>query len=302
MDAHYEVNGLVSFRETREATSMPVPHSHNEIEMLLIERGGGTWSMGGKEVSFGPGSLIVFWALRPHHLIKSQAHTIKNVLTVPMAVFQEWELPEAFRQTLLSGNVVVEPDSKQYPADLQSFLHWHDELGSPSVHRQKLALLEIRARLGRMALYFSPKVKKGKAGPVRLEGPGSKDQNSFRKVAIAVDYVAKHFSEPMTVIDVAEHMGMEAPAATKMFKKLCGFNLMQYIVQHRLLYAQNLLARSDMKVADVARASGYGSAMNFHAAFKKVYGVSPHEYGKSVDYRKVPLEKKGGCSAAVPHA
>jgi AraC-like DNA-binding protein len=56
-----------------------------------------------------------------------------------------------------------------------------------------------------------------------------------------------------------------------------------------------------MKVADVAKASGYASAMNFHAAFKKVYGVSPHQYGKSVDYRKVPLEKKGGCSA-VPHA
>lgn len=294
MDVHNEVNGLVSFREIREATGMPVPHAHNEIEILLIERGGGTWSMDGKKVSFGPGRLIFFWALRPHHLIKSRPHTIMNVLTIPMAVFQEWELPEGFRQALLSGNVIVEPDSRQYRADLQAFLHWHEELGSPSVHRQKIALLEIRARLGRMALHFSPKAK---PGLVRLEGPGLKDENDFGKVAIAVDYVAKHFLEPMTVVEVAERMGMEAPAATRIFKKMCGFNLRQYIVQHRLLYAQNLLASSDMKVADVGRASGYGSPMNFHAAFKKVYGVSPHEYGKSVDYRKVPLEKKGGCTA-----
>jgi len=298
MDVHYEVNGLVSFRETREATSMPSPHSHNEIEILLIEQGGGTWSLGGKKVSFGPGRLIAFWALRPHHLIKSKPHTIKNVLTIPMAVFQEWELPEGLRQSLLSGNIIVEPDSKLYPADIQSFLHWHDDLRSSDPHRQKLALLEIRARLGRLALYFSPRVK---PGLIRFNGPALEDQNNFRKVSLAVDYVAKHFSEPLTVVEIAKHMGLEGPAATKMFKKLCGFNLMQYIVQHRLLYAQNLLARSDMKVADVARASGYGSAINFHAAFKKVYGVSPHEYGKSVDYRKVPLEKKGGCSA-VPHA
>jgi len=55
-----------------------------------------------------------------------------------------------------------------------------------------------------------------------------------------------------------------------------------------------------MRVADVAKAAGYGSVMNFHAAFKKAYGVSPHVYSRAVDFRKVPLEKKGGCSAVSP--
>jgi len=294
MDVHYEVNGLVSFRESREATKMPSPHSHNEIEILLIEQGGGTWNMGDDSVTFGPGKLIVFWALRPHHLVKSKPHTIKNVLTIPMAVFQEWDLPEGFRQALLSGNVIVEPDGEKFLVDRPAFLHWHEELNSSDIDRQKVALLEIRARLGRLALYFTPGAK---PGLIRLSGPDQDDQNSFRKVSLAVDYIAKHFSGPLTVAEVAKHMGLDGPAAAKMFKKLCGFSLMQYIVQHRLLYAQNLLANTDMKVADVAMASGYGSAMNFHAAFKKVYGVSPHEYSKAVDYRKVPLEKKGGCSA-----
>jgi AraC family transcriptional regulator, melibiose operon regulatory protein len=294
MDVHYEVNGLVSFRESREGSAMPVPHSHNEIEILLIERGGGTWSMGGKNVSFGPGKLIVFWALRPHRLIKSKLQTVKNCLTVPLAIFQEWELPEELCESLLSGNVLVEPDRKQYQGDRQAFLRWHNDLNSSDARRQKLALTEIQARLGRLAVYFSPQ---GPSGLVRVSGPDLADQGRFRKVALAADYVGKHFTEAVTVVDVAKNMGMEATAATKMFKKLCGMNLMQYIIQHRLLHAQGLLARTDMKVADIAHAAGYGSSQNFHAAFKEACSMSPQDFRNSVDFRKVPLEKKGGCSA-----
>lgn len=296
MDVHYEVNGLVSFRETRKSSAMPYPHSHNEIEVLLIEKGGGTWNMGGKMVTLGTKKLVVFWALRPHQLVVSKPNTVKNCLTIPLAVFEEWNLPENLCQSLLSGNVLVEPDGGKFAGDLQAFLRWHEDLKSPDARRQKLALNEIQARLGRLAVYFSPDAP---PGLVRASGPDQSDQNNFRKVAQVVDYVGKHFAENMTVVEVAKHVGMNGPNLTKMFKKLCGLNPVQYIIQHRLLFAQGLLARTDLKVADIAKASGYGSAQNFHEAFKTACGMSPQEFRNSVDFRNVPLEKKGGCSAGL---
>jgi AraC-like DNA-binding protein len=294
LNVQYEVNGLVSFRETREASHMPVPHSHNEIEILLIEQGGGTWLMGGEKVTFKPGRLIVFWALRPHQLLKSDLHTVKNCLTVPMAVFQGWGVPDSLSQLLLAGNVLLEPDREMFDADVQAFHRWHEELRSNDPGVQKLALLEIRARLGRLGIRVQ-----GNAGPGinRLPRLGLIDQESFHKVAQVADYVAKHFKEPITVGAIGKHIGMHPSAATRAFKKLCGITMVQYVTQHRILHAQSLLAATDMKISDVGLESGYHSGPRFHAAFREICGISPNDFREAVDFRKVPLEVKGGCSA-----
>ena len=60
MNVQYEVNGLVSFRETRDASHMPVPHSHNEIEVLLIEKGGEPGSWAGKRSRSSRGGSSFF--------------------------------------------------------------------------------------------------------------------------------------------------------------------------------------------------------------------------------------------------
>jgi AraC-like DNA-binding protein len=294
MNVQYEVNGLVSFRETREASHMPLPHSHNEIEVLLIEKGGGTWLMGGEEVSFKPGRLIVFWALRPHQLLKSALHTEKNCLTIPMAVFQGWDMPDSLSQLLLAGNVLLEPDRNMFEADVRAFQRWHLDLKSPDPGLHKLALLEIRARLGRLAIHVGERSGPGINHLPRL---GLMEQESFHMVSQVADYVAKHFKESITVGDIVKNTSSHPSVAAATFKRLCGINLVQYVTQHRILHAQSLLAGTDMKISRVASESGYNSAIHFHAAFKEVCGVSPHDFREAVDFRKIPLEKKGGCSA-----
>ena len=126
---------------------------------------------------------------------------------------------------------------------------------------------------------------------------GLMDQESFHMVSQVADYVAKHFKESIDLGDIAKTVAMHPGAATRTFKRLCGINLVQYVTQHRILHAQNLLAATDMKISGVAAESGYNSAIHFHAAFKEVCGVTPHEFREAVDFRKVPLEIKGGCSA-----
>jgi AraC-like DNA-binding protein len=181
-----------------------------------------------------------------------------------------------------------------FEADVKAFHRWHEELKSNDPGVQKLALLEIKARLGRLAIHV-----KGNAGPGinRLPRLGLIDQESFHKVALVADYVAKHFAEPITVGDIGKQIGMHPSAATRVFKKLCGISMVQYVTQHRILHAQSLLASTDLKISDVGLESGYHSGPRFHAAFREVCGISPKEFREAVDFRKVPLEIKGGCSA-----
>ena len=117
IDVQYEVNGLESLREFRDATGQPRPHSHNEVEILLIEQGSGTWFLGGEIVTLRAGRLTVFWAVRPHQLLKSSRKMVVNCLTIPLAVFNEWQLPERFSKALLAGQTLLEPDPGQFNMD-----------------------------------------------------------------------------------------------------------------------------------------------------------------------------------------
>jgi AraC-like DNA-binding protein len=290
-EIQYEANGLLSFREERDGTAQPMPHSHNEIEILLIERGQGTWLIGGEVLTFKARQMVVFWAVRPHQLIKSKRHTLINCLTIPLTVFNEWQLPENISKLLRAGNTIIEPDRSFFQSDRLAFNHWHQDLRSPNRSLQRLALLEIRARLGRLAVHLEEAPGTGHLLPPQ---PGLLNHGYFKKVSQIADYVSAHFAEPLTVPQIAAAIGMHPTSATKMFKKICGMNLIQYVTQHRILHAQRLLATGDMKILDVALASGYRSASRFYASFKEFCGVSPQEFRTSFDLRKVPLEREAG--------
>lgn len=290
-EIQYEANGLVSSREVRDATSQPLPHSHNEIELLLLEQGAGTWLMGGEILQFKPRRMVVFWALRPHQLVKSSKETVINCLTIPLTVFNSWDLPENISQLLRSGHIVAEPDDAMFALDRRNFSNWHSDLKGSDRARQKLALLEIKARLGRLAIHVKDHPEAGMAPSSR---PGLLNHSYFDKISKIADMVSRQFSQPITVPQIAAAVGMHPSSATKMFKKICGMNLIHYLTQHRILHAQRLLATGDMKILDVAMASGYRSASRFYASFKEFCGVSPQEFRTSFDLRKVPLEREAG--------
>jgi len=290
IDVQYEVNGLESLREFRDATGQPRPHSHNEVEILLIEQGSGTWFLGGEIVTLRAGRLTVFWAVRPHQLLKSSRRMVVNCLTIPLAVFNEWQLPERFSKALLAGQTLLEPDQGQFNMDKRSFGNWHDDLKSNDRDRHKVALLEIEARLGRLAGRL-PELSPDEA---QNPGPALFNHQYFEKISQIADYVSRHFAEPLTVPDIARAVDMHPASATKMFKKICGVSLIHYVTQHRILHAQRLLVSTDHKILDIALASGYRSASRFYAAYKKFCGDSPQHFRASFDLRKVPLELQSG--------
>ena len=290
-EVQYEVNGLRGMREVRLGTVQPRPHSHNEVEILLIEKGEGLWLMGGEVRTFKPGQFIAFWAVRPHQLIRASKPLIVQWFTIPLTVFIEWQLPEQFAKLLMSGHVLMEPDKANYPYDLRLLTQWQEDLKSPDAGRQKLLMLELEARFRRLSFSFQDAKVPKRKGAV---APSLFNHHYFDKISQVADYVSKNFSEPMTVVDIAKHINMHPASATKLFKKICGMSLMTYITQHRIFHAQRLLFASDMKIIDVALESGYQSASRFYAAFKEHCGVSPQEFRKSVDAQKMPMDKGPG--------
>ena len=270
----FEDNGLRSHFEVRDERNQPQVHSHNEIEILFLEKGSGKWMIGGNSVAVRPGHLTVFWAIRPHRVVSTSPNTAIHWLTVPLTLFSEWKLPPGIAQALMSGAVVEEADATASGQDRLRFHDWHYDLVARETYRRKLALMEIEARLGRLAFRSHSRLASPHKG-------GSFSHRHFQKAAGIARYVSTHFNQSLSIDSIASAVDMSPGAATRMFKKVCRTNLSQFLLQHRMHHAQKLLASTDHKILDVALASGYPTASRFYAAFRKFTGTTPDLYRRN---------------------
>ena len=91
--------------------------------------------------------------------------------------------------------------------------------------------------------------------------------------------LAKKLEDPenfsCTLGELSEMSGRTKEHLCRSFRKYFGVAPVEYINAKRLNYAANLLLHSDMKVVDIAFASGFQSLSRFYHAFRAEFGASP---------------------------
>src|SRR5689334_19970492 len=130
---------------------MSRPDRHNEIEINLLRSGALTYLLGGRKVRVEAQRLSVFWAAMPHQIIQFEDTTEYFVATLPLAWFIQCRLPEPLVQALLQGQMVPEGRADRANSDVEMFTHWEDDLREPGQELKKAVLLELEARLLRLA-------------------------------------------------------------------------------------------------------------------------------------------------------
>ncbi|MDA7414978.1 helix-turn-helix domain-containing protein [Xenophilus arseniciresistens] len=85
---------------------------------------------------------------------------------------------------------------------------------------------------------------------------------------------------------VAQRLGVSDRHLRRIFEAQFGVSPLQYLLTRRLLAAKQLLADTSLPMAEVALASGFGSARRFHDAFQQRYGLSPGALRRAAPARK----------------
>ena len=256
---------------------MKRPDRHNEIELNLLRHGSLTYLLGGNTVTIPSGRLAVFWAGLPHQIISSQDNPEYYVATIPLAWFLQCRFPAHFVDAILHARVVLDPEPQLHGGDLEMLERWVEDLAQPNSQRQRIAFLEIEARLFRFALAVpvaSTTTRKKPTAPSILPAGGL---NHAEQIAL---YIARHYTESLTVEQISQAVGLHPNYVMTLFKKIMGITLIDCLTQHRVSHAQRLLATTDEKIIEVAFQSGFGSLSRFHEAFKKWGHGSPKKYRK----------------------
>ncbi len=96
----------------------------------------------------------------------------------------------------------------------------------------------------------------------------------------AKEYVAQHYTEAISLNDVAKHVCLSTSYFSTLFKNETGRGFVEYVQHVRIEQAKRLLRESKMRIADIARKVGYHDMKFFNKVFYKETNVTPSEYRK----------------------
>ena len=94
----------------------------------------------------------------------------------------------------------------------------------------------------------------------------------------AIIYISDHFSEPITLEDVASHVHLHPSYFSTTFKHSTGSSFKEYLNMVRIEESKRLLANTDFSIIDIAVATGFDDQSYFSKVFKKLTGLTPKQF------------------------
>lgn len=104
-------------------------------------------------------------------------------------------------------------------------------------------------------------------------------------VAAALDYIAVHLAEPLTVDTLAAQVCLSPSAFTRAFRDVTGRSPYQFVKEARLDRARQLLDDGRIGIAHVAHSVGYASVSHFIKGFRVRFGLTPGDYAAAHVFR-----------------
>ncbi len=112
-------------------------------------------------------------------------------------------------------------------------------------------------------------------GKLRLESTVSQDDGWTHR---ALQYLNEHFTESLSLDDLADHLGVSKYHLSRSFPEKIGCGLSAYLQSLRADHAAQLLASGDVSITQAGFDSGFESTTTFYRVFKQQYGLSPKAY------------------------
>ncbi len=107
---------------------------------------------------------------------------------------------------------------------------------------------------------------------------GSVASSSRQRILSIVEYMNRHYFEPLQTEELAARCGLSKYHFIRLFRMCMGMTPYSYLIRIRMERAETLLQTGDMTIQEVAFVCGYNDPLYFSRAFSRHFGVSPTDY------------------------
>ncbi|WP_187274055.1 helix-turn-helix domain-containing protein [Paenibacillus sp. N3.4] len=234
--------------------------------------------------SLGANQVIISDELDP--AVSDQADAlvdIENLIMHSLHASNYTEALEHFSQLiqLLKDDITLTSDVlKSYCSQLLGVMlhsvgkHHHEH--AESVNMKQLTMeLERQRNLQDIEAFFHKQFFD------KLNAP-QPEKTSLEKQQVdeVVAYIQAHYDEDISLQLCAELIGLSSSQLSRSFKKIMGINFVDYVIQHRVGIAKELLSDPKNSIQAVTEKLRYTSVNSFIRIFKKITGTTPGTYRK----------------------
>jgi AraC-like DNA-binding protein len=265
------------YRSTRLLQAELPDHLHDWYELVYVYSGQGTFFIDQTFYAKEAGCLFLLPANTIHRAFPDEQDPFTTTAVFfSGSLLHEQPLGESFsyldgfeearRQTRY--RIVLNESQRSDVEELLSRMQRELESGKPG-HRHVVSLL-LRQLLVAVVRYSNEVGSHSARDASPSFGP-----QWMRSILRHID---AHPEEPLTLSALAARAAVSPAHFSRVFKKLTGMNVTEYVTIKRVARAKELLSATDDNVEAAAERCGFESLPHFHRMFKKFAGMTPAAY------------------------
>lgn len=253
-------------------------HWHSEMEIDFVKNGNAVFNIGDEKVEVREGNAIIINSNRIHSVepLDSNQCMVLSVLFSPDYIFGgdssfiTTKYREPVRNNYDFPYELIERGKISHKKGLDCITqilndNLHKSYGYELITKSNLCklwiwLLEIRNR---------DRQKKSQALII--------DEDRVKQ---GILYIHQHFSENITLDDLAYAVSLSKSECCRCFKRAVDFKPFDYVLKYRIYMSAMMMQRGEYatSVNGLAQAAGFNNASYFNKIFKTYLGMTPTKY------------------------
>jgi AraC family transcriptional regulator len=233
-------------------------NSYDSFQLMYVNRGTMLLDTNGYVQNVGAGNMILIDCYRPHGYSTSEGWE---------AVWLHFDGPMARAYYSLietrSGNVIRMPEGYQAVREMKKI---YSALSSGTPVREA----EISRQLTDILTSI---LTAGTAGEDRAKSPSAIEKS--------VSYIGEHFTEEISVDQLASDAMLSPYHFIRVFCRETGFTPHEYLINIRINASKYMLKNTGKTIKDICYSTGFSSESIFCTCFKKKTGTTPTDYRNS---------------------
>ncbi len=192
----------------------------------------------------------------------------------PDVVFTDIRMPGLSGLELLQEIPEVSPDTKV--VIISGYAEFSYAKEAVQHHAFDYLLKPIKVEeLARVMSSFASEGKEKEEG-------GAETPEFDRMIDNVVSEIRDHYMEDISLTSLAAKYNLSMARLSEMIKEHLKVNFSDYIASLRIQRAKELLRDESLSIQEIAEIVGYNDYFYFTKVFKKVEGISPSKYRKSI--------------------
>ncbi|MEK8130591.1 AraC family transcriptional regulator [Paenibacillus filicis] len=254
-------------------------HWHHDLEFILILEGSMDYFVDGEYYLLQQGEGIFVNSNRLHYGFSNQDEDCSFLVLLlnPSLLVRNTHIENKYIKPFLqdsNSDAIVFTEQVAWQSEALRLIRrlyetcHHQEEGYEMLAITQFELLFLH-------LYTNTVVKHG------FQEAYSKDIAAMKKM---IAYIQMHYAESISLQDISTAGAVCRSKCCRLFKHSLKKSPIAYLTDYRLQKSIELMTNNSLNITDISAACGFNSSNYFAELFKKIMGVSPTEYRKTMAY------------------